>query len=461
MKILITGATGFIGKEVCKALALRGHEIIALTRKPELSRTQIPAPHQAVAWSHETQSLDDSDLQSIRQAGAVIHLAGESIAQQRWSDEYKNQIMTSRVKGTESLVRLLQSASHPGPRVWISASAIGYYGEHGNEAIDESTPAGSDFLAQVCQKWENALFEAPLPETRKVALRFGVVLGRAGGALEKMIPPFLSGLGATLGSGKQWMSWIHLHDLVEVILKALEDSRYEGAINVCSPEPVTQGEFTRVLGRVLKRRSFFKAPSSVLKLALGSFATTLLASQKVLPRKLQELGFEFQNGHLEEALFDLLGDSYAQGHSEFLASCWIDQPIEKVFAFFSQAENLERITPPWLHFKILHQSTPAIEKGTLIDYQLKLHGVPLRWRTEISEWNPPFQFIDLQLKGPYHLWKHTHRFTSLGGGTLIEDRVLFELPLGSLGRIAAGSYVLKDVKSIFSYRSQKIFELLA
>lgn len=460
MKILITGATGFIGKSLCKELAWAGHEIIALTRSPNSSRYKIPAPHRSIEWNEQCQNLSTENLELIKDVGAVIHLAGESIAQERWTPEYQQKIITSRVKGIESIISLLKSSGHPAPKTFISASAVGYYGDQGDQILTEDSPGGSDFLAQVCQKWESALFDSDLPQTRKVALRFGIVLGRGGGALEKMIPPFLSGSGATLGSGQQWVSWIHLDDLLQVIISSLGDERYSGPINTCTPQNLTQRELTHTLGEVLNRWSFLKAPAPVLKMVLGGFANTLLSSQRVYPKKLKSLGFEFKHGELKTALTHLLNKSYALGHSEFLSSCWIPKPIEEVFAFFSQAENLEKITPPWLNFKILKQSTPSIEQGTLIDYQLKLHGLPIRWRTEISNWNPPFEFTDTQLKGPYHLWCHTHSFSSLAGGTLMEDCVLYELPLGALGRITAGSFVIKDVHAIFDYRQKKIFELL-
>lgn len=460
MKILITGATGFIGKPLCRELVRAGHQLIVLARKPNLTRYQIPAPHQVIEWNEHSQNVSEADLQLIKATEAIIHLAGESIAQERWSEKYQEKILNSRVKGVESLLSLLKAAGHSGPQVFISASGVGYYGDQGDQILSEDSPVGSDFLAQVCQKWEGALFEAPLQETRKVALRFGIVLGRGGGALEKMIPPFLSGVGATLGSGKQWVSWIHLDDLIEVILQSLNDPRYFGAVNTCAPQSVTQKEFTHTLGQVLNQWSFLKAPSPVLRMVIGPFAQTLLSSQRVTPKKLMALGFVFKHAELKPALTDILGDSYAQGHSEFLASCWIPKPIDEVFEFFSLAENLEKITPPWLNFKIIKQSTPTIEQGTCIDYQLKLHGLPIKWRTEISNWRPPFEFTDTQLKGPYHLWQHTHSFSDLAGGTLMEDRVLYELPLGALGRITAGSFVLKDVRAIFDFRQKQIFELL-
>jgi uncharacterized protein (TIGR01777 family) len=454
MKILITGATGFIGRSLCKALALQDHELIVLTRNPSEAREKIPAPHTALDWNQIPQNLNSID--------AVVHLAGESIVAQRWTPAFKARLRDSRIQSTRTLIELFQRPGVKKPKVFISASAIGYYGHCGSEPLPESHPAGSDFLAQLCREWEAQLFEADLGETRKVAVRIGVVLGKGGGALDTLIPAFRNtGMAATLGNGKQWMSWIHLDDLIPIFIESLNQTQISGPINACSPHPVTNQEFTESMAKVLHTWGKIKVPSAALKATQGEFADSLLSSQRVVPQKLQALAFPFRHPNLSEALHHLLGDSAAQGYEEFLNDCWVPRPIHEVFEFFAAAKNLETITPPWLNFKITSQSTPQIAKGTLINYRLKIHGLPVRWRTEITEWDPPMTFRDVQLKGPYQTWRHTHRFTSLRGGTLIEDRVLYRLPLGWLGRLFGGAFVKKDVKTIFGYRSKKIFGLFA
>jgi uncharacterized protein (TIGR01777 family) len=460
MKVLLTGATGFVGKQLCKALALQGHELVVLTRSAA-AKSSIPAPHTAIECADISDLSNVHDTSFLEGLDAVIHLAGESIVGKRWSATFKEKIHKSRVQGTQSLIELLGRVKGPKPKVFITASAIGYYGDCGDQLIDESHPAGSDFLSQICKDWEGALFDASIPGIRKVALRLGIVLGKGGGALEKMIPAFATGFGATLGNGKQWMSWVHIDDLVSIFLRALTDESISGPLNACSPDPVTNQTFTEVLSETLQSLSVLSIPRPILSAALGELTAALIGSQRIVPERLNSIGFKFHYSKLGEALLSILGDSYAQGYDEFLAQCWVPRPIEEVYAFFATAHNLEVITPQFLNFKILSQSTPEIQAGTLIDYRLTLHGLPLKWRTEITEWNPCSSFVDSQIRGPYRYWRHMHNFTPMKGGTLIEDHVLYRLPMAIFGKLLAGPFVKKDVAHIFAYRTQKIFELLA
>jgi hypothetical protein len=185
----------------------------------------------------------------------------------------------------------------------------------------------------------------------------------------------------------------------------------------------------------------------------------VLSSQRVMPTKALDSGFQFRFATLEDALADLYPDWYSRGLREFIAHQWVPHPVDKVFPFFADAANLEAITPPWLGFHVLKKSTPEVQKGTLIDYRLSLHGIPLRWKTRIEEWVPNQKFVDIQLRGPYSHWHHTHLFTPVKGGTLLTDRVLYKVPLGKIGALTAGSYVKNDVGKIFQYRKKKIEEL--
>lgn len=459
MKILITGGTGFVGRSLCEVLARQGHELIVITRDPLQARSFIPAPHQALKWDF-SETHPPTHLELIQNVDAVIHLAGEPILGKRWNSEFKKQLYSSRVTQTRNLISLLKSNCKQFPKVFISASAIGYYGNRENEILEETSPPGDGFLAKLCQDWENVLSDLPKDEIRKVMLRIGIVLGKSGGALEQMMEPFSKGLGGSLGTGSQWMSWIHLEDLVSIIVESLSNSELNGPINCCAPEPVTNREFTESLLKSLNQSLSISIPKFALRTALGEGAVVLLSSQRVKPSQLIKTNYSFKYPTLNSALEAILGVSYSQGYSEFQQKCWIPLPIHEVFQFFSDAGNLEKITPLWLGFNILSQSTADIRTGTLIDYRLKLHGIPIVWRTEISSWNPPKEFTDTQLKGPYHTWKHTHRFSELGNGTLMEDQVVYKVPLGFLGKIIAGSYVKNDVAKIFKYRNTKIYELL-
>jgi uncharacterized protein (TIGR01777 family) len=297
MKVLITGATGLIGSALSARLLKDQHTVVRLRRGGANYR-----PGDA-AWDPNTGTIDPAALDAV---DAVVNLAGASIAGGRWTAARKAELRASRVEPTQALVNTLAKLPRP-PRVLVSASAIGYYGDRGDETLPESSQAGDGFLAGICSEWEAAAMEAERAGIRTVTIRTGIVLAKDGGALAKMIPPFRWGLGGRLGSGKQWMSWITLEDEVEVFYGAIVNAQWRGPVNAASPHPVTNAEFTRVLARVLDRPAIFPAPAFALRLILGEMAEALLlSSQRVSPRKLSELGFSFRQSQLEPALRAIL-----------------------------------------------------------------------------------------------------------------------------------------------------------
>lgn len=297
MRVLVSGASGLIGSAVVAELNLSGHQVTTLGRSSD------PA-NNSVTWNPETKT---GTLKSIEGLDAVIHLAGESIGNKRWSEEQKRKITYSRLAGTEFLIELLEDAQLK-PEVFISASAIGYYGDRGNQLLEESSPKGEGFLADLVAKWEEKAQKASETGARVVTLRTGVVLSSYGGALSKQLPLFKYGLGAALGTGGQYLSWIHLEDEVRAILLALENQGISGAVNLVSEHPVTNLEFSKTIAKVLNRPMLLKVPKPVIELGLGKeFADELLlVSQRVVPKVLSQSGFEFQFNHLENALSDLL-----------------------------------------------------------------------------------------------------------------------------------------------------------
>jgi ligand-binding SRPBCC domain-containing protein len=335
----------------------------------------------------------------------------------------------------------------------VTASAQGIYGDRGDEELTESSSLGSDFLSEVCKAWEKPFHDlaSKAQKPRTVILRIGVVLSQRGGALKKLISLFQKNLGASLGTGDQWMSWISLKDLVEVFFQSVTDPQYEGVLNAVQPAPIQNAEFTKCLCQNLNSLQLPSVPAFVLKTILGEMSYLVLASQKVKPAKLIELHFQFTDTDLNLFLNHEL-KPFQNGQGFIYAEQFIPAEIKKVFQFFSEAQNLEKITPETLSFQIEKMSTPEIQKDTLIDYKMKIHGVPAHWRTLIDVWNPPFQFVDTQLKGPYTLWHHTHTFKKFANGTLMTDEVRFKLPLGLLGRLTAGPFVESDVQNIFQYR---------
>jgi uncharacterized protein len=453
MKVMVTGATGFIGKELIKRLNEKGHEIAILTRNPESARFHLPVHCEIVTWNPERTALFPSALKGV---DAVINLAGEGIADARWSSDRKRKIMESRVLSVRRLINTMTYMSAK-PQVFISASAIGLYGNRKDELLDETASKGHGFLSDVCQKWENEIITAKELGIRTVAFRLGMVLGHDGGALNKMLPPFKLGVGGRLGSGSQWMSWIHINDLVNMMIHAIENPSMDGVFNAVSPTPVRNSEFTKTLGRLLKRPTIFPVPGFVLKIGLGELSELLLSSQRVNSKKISNTGFQFEYPKLEEALKEVCGHSY----HEIKLEQWVPQPKSRTFSFFKEARNLEKITPKFLKFKVLNQSTPEIQSGTKLNYRLSLHGFPVYWQSKITDWKPDNKFSDIQLRGPYNHWYHTHEFEEKNGGTLIKDRVLYKVPFGIPGDLVAAKWIRKDLEKIFNYRYKIIDTLLA
>jgi uncharacterized protein (TIGR01777 family) len=304
MKVLVTGSRGFIGTALVGQLAREGHDIVRLVRSE-------PRPGAAeVRWNPRGGEIDPAGLKDL---DAAVHLAGENLVARRWTERQKKRIRDSRVKGTEVICSALGRLSPP-PRVLVCASAIGYYGDRGDEVLRETSEPGTGFLAQLCRQWEEASRAAAEKGIRVVQARTGMVLGTGGGPLAKMLPPFKLGLGGRLGSGRQYISWIALEDAVRALRHALVAQSMEGAVNLVSPHPVTNAEFTRTLGRVLGRPALLPLPGAVVRLALGEMASVALASARVQPSRLLEADFEFRHARLESALRHLLRPRAPSSH---------------------------------------------------------------------------------------------------------------------------------------------------
>ncbi|MCH9658753.1 TIGR01777 family oxidoreductase [archaeon] len=296
MKIVITGSTGFIGKSLISFLTLNGHEVIRLLRTK--SHTLDDENVHDAYWDPEHDLLDENILDGT---DAIVHLAGENI-HGCWSDEKKQRILSSRIKTTSLIANAILNLKNP-PKTLISASGISYYGNDITQRVNETHPAGTDFLAQVCNEWESASDVLLRTNTRVVNLRIGAVMGKTGGMLEKLIPIFKMGFGGKWGSGKQHISWIVLDDLLRVILLALTDDTLTGSVNAVSPIPVTNKQFTETLGRIFSRPTLLCIPEKIAKLAFGDWAdSTLLANYEVIPKVLLDKQFKFQFTDLEKAL---------------------------------------------------------------------------------------------------------------------------------------------------------------
>jgi uncharacterized protein (TIGR01777 family) len=291
-KIAVTGASGLIGSALCAQLKSDGHQVIKLVRRPARLSDEV-------SWDPQRGEINLDLLEGV---DAVFHLAGAGVGDKRWSASYRSEILNSRLLGTTTIANACEQLQ---PEVFISASAIGYYGETGNRSVTEVDRGGEDFLSIVCREWESVANLAP--SVRTIKLRTGLVLDPTGGALGRMLPLFKFGLGGKLGSGKQWWSWITLHDQIRAMI-FLMNSKIEGAVNLTSPNPVTNQEFTAALARTLKRPAIFPAPAFALRAVLGGFSTEVLGSKKVIPKVLMDNDFVFDYPHVLAALTALVDE---------------------------------------------------------------------------------------------------------------------------------------------------------
>ncbi len=469
MKIFITGVTGLVGRALALRLARDGHELIGWVRNEGAARAVLGDSVRLVSVGDN----DDLLAEALGESDAVINLAGAPVSR-RWSADHRRALVHSRVDLTQRLVAALRDLPRR-PSVLLSASAVGFYGDRGDERLDEGADPGDGFLSKLCVDWEAAALEAQQYGLRVATLRIGLVLDGEGGALAAMRPPFGMGLGAVIGSGRQMMPFIHLHDLVEMFVRALVDDRFAGPFNATAPTPVSNREFSRALGRALGRPVLLRAPAIAMRLALGEAAAIVLHGQRAVPQRAQSLGFEFRFPTVDGALRDALdggrssvhigpavdpppGDYLRERRPRYLLEqrTSIDAPLPEVFEFFRKAENLGAMTPPALAFEIRTPTPIEMERGRTITYRIRLGPAPMRWLTRIEAWEPGHRFVDAQMRGPYRCWYHEHVFEADGTRTHMVDRVWYAPPLGLLGRMAQVLMVGPMLRRIFGHRRSAI-----
>ena len=456
MHVLMTGATGLIGKELGKSLADRGDTLVCLVRNAQEAGRRLPFPAACFEWDHR-RAVPAEALIGVE---AIIHLAGEPVAEKRWSNEQKDLIRDTRVLGTRQLVQAVLN-HHPQIKAFVHGSAIGFFGDRADATLDANSAKGAGFLADVVAAWEAELHPLAVgrPDIRVAIVRTGIVLARQGGALARMLPMFRESVAGRLGNGKQWMSWIHIDDIVGLFLHAL-DSSAAGVLEGVAPQAVTNREFTKSLCRSLRVLENAPAPSFAIKVLYGEMGGIVLESAKIEPRQTLASGFHYRFESIDLAFADLL-TPLQRSTREKVSEQWVPHAPEEIWPYFCDERNLEDLTPEFLKFKVRRKSTREIGEGTLIDYRLKLNGIPMGWQSRIEEWEPARRFVDTQLKGPYSYWRHAHEFIPLANGTLMRDVVHYRLPLGWLGSVVAGWKVESQVDRIFSHRSTKIAERFA
>jgi uncharacterized protein (TIGR01777 family) len=463
MRVFVTGATGFIGRALVPRLQRAGHSVVVWARSDTRAMALLGADIDVVSVAAGREAL----VAALSSCDAVINLAGEPLLGARWTETRRAVLRASRVDVTEQLVTAIEAAS-PRPRVLVSGSAVGFYGDRADEVLTETSSPRDDFLSRVCHEWEQAAQAASASGVRVVLVRAGVVLGRAGGALAQMLPPFRMGAGGPTGSGRQYFPWIHLHDFAKLIVTAMEDDRYRGPINGVSPEPATSRTFARALGRALHRPAFLPTPSLLLRAIFGDAAVVLLASQRVEPQIPRQLGFVWEFPSLDAALRDIIdgapveivpvtsAPAEAPGARFVLRTTTsINARVDQAFAFFSKAANLGLITPAAMRFHIVGH-VPAMAEGAIITYRVRVGPLPIRWRTRIVSWDPGRGFADVQDRGPYRVWRHEHTFTAEGSRTIMEDRVYYAPPLGVLAGLANRLFIAPSLRAVFKYRADII-----
>lgn len=301
MRVTVTGATGLIGSEVVRRLVARGDDVTVLSRDPGRATERLGDAVQAFAWDAESEI---APVEAVAGRDGVVHFAGEKL-DQRWTRDAKRRILASRELGTRNLVAGI-AAADPRPRVLLSGSAVGYYGPHGDEPVDEATPPGNDFLAEVVKAWEREADAVTGLGIRLVKLRTSVVLDADGGALAKMLPPFKAGVGGPVAGGRQYLPWIHLDDMAGLVLAALDDEDWSGPVNACAPQAVTNAELSKALGRVLRRPAVAPVPALAIRALYGEMAVLVTEGQRAVPRRAQELRYAFRHPELEPALRSVL-----------------------------------------------------------------------------------------------------------------------------------------------------------
>ena len=474
MHVLVTGATGFIGRALCLRLARDGHQVTAWVRDRERARG-ILGPDCAL--------IEVGDADGVSRAAAsidaIVNLAGEPIMGGRWTRARKQRLHDSRLGPTRAMVEVVRAGARLGRApALISASAVGWYGDRGEALIDERAAPGTGLAAELCQAWEDAALEAG-SLTRVVLARIGIVLGREGGALASLLPVTRALVGGPIAGGAQWTPWIHLDDAVEALVHLVATPGITGPVNLVGPSPVRQRDLARAIGRAVHRPAVVPTPRFALRVVLGEAAFVLTMSQRAHPAALVASGFTFQFPDLDGALHDLtsapgvairrLRDDEAPASAYvrarrpryvLVARTEVAAPLAEVFPFFSSAENLQLLTPPGMAFQIETPRPIAMADHTTIDYRLKILGVPARWRTVIEHWMSPqhgeAMFVDSQHRGPYRAWWHEHHFHAHGDRTVMEDVVYYAPPFGVLGAIANKLVVAAQLRRIFGYRTAAI-----
>ncbi len=455
MKILVTGATGLIGRHICEQLLYCGHQLTVITRSQEKYNEIVGLP--ACILEHDLMKGPLRPSPILESIDAIIHLAGENIAGSRWSEKFKQKLYDSRVKTTQHLLDSFIHLKQKKLSLIISASGIGVYSAS-DEKYNEQTPTdkNSSFFSRLCHEWEKYVDEGGSRlSARVIKVRLGPVLARQGGMLAQIEPYARAGILGRMPGKDFWISWIHIEDVVRGLMFCIENSQINGVINFTSPEPCLYSELIHAFNQTFKKKDFLSPPKFLLSMLHGEMINVLTKSHRILPQRLIDQGFSFHFPKVQPVFTDLYKDFLLPLRYE--GSQWVPKDKNTVFDFYSSVQNIEKITPPWLKFQV---NTPSlrIKDNLEIDYKIGIYGLNIKAKTKVVICKPPDLFVDEEIKGLFHKWRHSHKFISLAGGTLIQDSVNYQLPYGlSL----LGSRIAKNhIKKMFDHRHKMIFRLL-
>ena len=458
MRVIIPGGSGLIGGELAASLVTDGHEVTVLSRRPEQARDRLAAGVSVVGWDGKSA---DGWGHLVEGADAIVNLAGMSLdggsfLPKRWTAARKQQYIDSRVEPGRAVVEAIRAAGEK-PKALIQASASGYYEQDTKEPVTEDSPNADSWQAALCREWEEVTAEVEAMGVRRAIIRTGMVLSTAGGAFPRLLLPFKLFAGGPMGSGRQWMPWIHHEDEVGAIRFLIEREDASGPFNLCAPNPVTNTEFARVLGRVTRRPSFVPVPGFALRLAFGEVAELVLKGWHMLPKRLEEQGFSFKYVELEAALREMSTDD---GAMKFEHRFRVEAPREAVAEFHRHASALKALTPPPIFVQLDTPPPDSLGEGDSFTFTMWVGPLPFKWGSRIEEVSAE-GFSDVQTRGAFAFWRHRHHFIRIDDQTTevydqVEARLRPHLLLGPVGLA-----MWLGMPLLFAYRAWRTRKLLA